>query len=81
MSELSPVPDISKLGGNDRSRLLDQDQLIRLRKAVDGSIFDTADGLGFESIKTLVEVASGISPKFFRHFTDSLRQSTDAHSA
>jgi hypothetical protein len=67
--------------GHDRlSRLLNQEQLVLLRNAVDGSVFDTPDGLGFKYIKTFVEVASGISPKFFSHFIEGFRERADHHS-
>ncbi len=75
-SRLGTISSLSKRGSNNRSRLLNQQQLIILRNAIQGSIFDTPDDRGFQSIKTLVEVATGISPKFFSNFIDGLSQGT-----
>jgi len=59
---------IFKNRANCCSRVLDDKQLVRLREAIKGSVFDTADGLGFQRCKTLVEVASSISPQLFDCF-------------
>jgi hypothetical protein len=80
MNDLAALPSVPENCRNGTSRLLNQEQLMLLGNTIKGSIFDTPDGLGFKHIKTIVEVASSISPKFFCHFTHSLSERAHHHS-
>jgi len=71
--ELSASTSVSKNRTNHPARLLNQQQLVLLINVINGSVFDTPDGLGFERIKTMVEIVAGISPKFFSYFAESLQ--------
>jgi hypothetical protein len=60
-------------GANNISRVLSDEQLILLRDAIKGGIFDTEDGSGLKSIELLVKAATGVSPQIFNCLVEGFR--------
>ena len=71
---------VGKNGSDKRSGSLNEEQLQILRNALDGSVLDASNGFRFEHVKTFVEFASRVSPKFFGYFVESLNQGARHHA-
>jgi len=77
--DLSSTPDISEFRRDNRPRFLNEEQLFLLKKGINGSVLDTADGFVLKLIEESIEIVAGISPQFARHFAESLSQCPGDH--
>ena len=76
MTELNRS-SVSETCQDDVPRLLDERDLVVLRNAIIGSIFESASDRLLNPIETVVKIAAGVYPKFFAQFIESLSETAN----
>ena len=76
----SDVPGIGEHGPYDFPGLPEDDQLIILRKKIEGDVVDAPESAPFKFIKAFVGFATRVHPKFFGYFTEGLDDRPQNHS-